>query len=104
MLPHGFKAGKPDVAGSKKVKRDVETTKGVISPNFITDINIPTKKWFVPQVFGVGVADHALQFILLHIAAPQALAFIPIDLDEEIIDALRLCSVATQEFVRRDCH
>ena len=45
VLPQVLEVGKPDIAGPSQ--RYVENTKGVTSPNFITDVSI-TKIWFVP--------------------------------------------------------
>ncbi len=104
VLPHSFKAGKSDLAGSKS-QRDVETTKGSKNaPAFITSMNLTTEEWLVPQVFRTEMTDCPLQFILLDIPAPKTLELLPIDLDEERINALRLRSVATPESIRRDCH
>jgi len=83
VLSHGFQRGKPDVAGPKKVKTEVETTKAVNAPDIIDYVNLVTKERFVPQVFRAEMTDGALQFTLLHIAAPETLAFLFIDLDEE---------------------
>ena len=67
-------------------------------------MNIITEEGFMRQMFCSEVTDGALQFTLLHISAPKTLAFLPIDLDKERIDALRLRSVATPESIRRACH
>ena len=85
-------------------QRHVEMTKGVSLPNFITDMSITTKKWFVLQVFRTNVSDSAPQSTTVHIAAPKALVFHLIGLDEKRIDARPRRSVVTPEFIRRDCH
>ena len=54
----------------QRSQKDAETTKGVHSPNFITDMDITTKIWFMPQVFRAKVADRVLQCPILYIAAP----------------------------------
>ena len=56
VLPQVFEVGKLDIAGLRS-QRYVETTKGMTSPNIITDMNITTKIWFVPQVFRTDVTD-----------------------------------------------
>ena len=103
VLPQVLVVGKLDIAGPIS-QRYVETTKGMTSPNFITDMNITTKIWFVPQVYRTDVTDRAMQCTFSHIVAPKALAVFPIHLDEERIDAPPLRSVAPPEFIGRDCH
>ena len=58
----------------------------------------------VPHVLRAEVADRALQLALLHVAAPEALALLPVDADEERVDALRLRPEALPELGRRDRH
>ena len=66
----------------QRSQKDAETIKVVHSPNFITDMNIATKIWFMPQVFRAKVADRVLQCPVLYITAPKTLAQSPIYLDE----------------------
>ena len=69
-----------------------------------TDMHLTTDIRLVCQVLRAEVADSPLQFTLLHIAAPETAAFLPVDADEERVDALRLRAVALPELGRRDGH
>ena len=111
VLPHSFKTGESDIAGSQKkeeekskVKRTSGRPRESNAPDFITGMNIITEEWLMSQMFGAEMAYGALQLILLDIPAPKTNAFLPVDLDEEGIDALRLCPVPTPEPIRRNCH